>query len=219
MYGYYGRTASPPPSALGTWGATPGPQHTVGGDVQLEEAVLASGALGSVVADGASGVVESKEGEKLKAGGDEDFVADFIVPEGVVIPASVRQHIMMVGTARTAVRSPQVRAEKPVSIAAVRFSARVLWWWCFFVCCCSLVVVFFCCIPRGTMVAIGFWGGDGPVVLAYVQGLYDGPITYVGHTPAACLLIRFGVVVIRGSGLGRLACDSCGGRCMKYEAP
>lgn len=34
---------------------------------------------------------------------------DFGVPEGVVAPATIRQHMMMVGTARTAVRSPQVQ--------------------------------------------------------------------------------------------------------------
>lgn len=45
------------------------------------------------------------------AGGDhvEEFVADFGIPEGLVAPATVRQHMMMVGTARTAVRSPQVQ--------------------------------------------------------------------------------------------------------------
>lgn len=70
-----------------------------------------SGALSSGSGGGedtASGVVgESVEASKL--GGDEDFVPDFGVPDGVSIPSSYRQHIMVVGTARTAVRSPQVR--------------------------------------------------------------------------------------------------------------
>lgn len=42
------------------------------------------------------------------SGDDEAFVADFEMPEGLMLPPSYRQHVMMVGTARTAVRSPQV---------------------------------------------------------------------------------------------------------------
>lgn len=55
---------------------------------------------------------EDGEGKPKAAGAADDveeFVPDFGVPEGLVAPSSVRQHMMMVGTARTAVRSPQVR--------------------------------------------------------------------------------------------------------------
>lgn len=54
-----------------------------------------------------SDVVETERHEKGK--GDEGFVPGFAVPAGVLVPSSVRQHLMMVSTARNAVRSPQVR--------------------------------------------------------------------------------------------------------------
>lgn len=98
MYGYYGRTASPPPTtARGMWAAIPAPQEA------MEE--KAGGVVGEV-----GGGVDGGDGEVAKTGGDDKtFVPDFGVPEGIVIPSTSRQHVMMVGTARTAVRSPQVR--------------------------------------------------------------------------------------------------------------
>lgn len=103
VYGYYGRTASPPPVARGAWSATPAPEESAYG--VGDENHLGSGSAGR---DGSSaGVVEGVEA--VKAAGDEEFVPDFGLPEGLVLPSSVRQHVMMVGTARTAVRSPQAR--------------------------------------------------------------------------------------------------------------
>lgn len=105
MYGYYGRTASPPPVARGAWSATPGPQHSVDGGL------VASPAAPLPSAAGALGVAVSSEGDASKGEEDEAFVPDFGVPLGVAVPPTVRQHMMIVGTARTTVRSPQVRTE------------------------------------------------------------------------------------------------------------
>lgn len=92
MYGYYGRTASPPRAARGAWSATPAHQTPVDGSEISSE------------------VVEAERHENVSKGkGDEGFVPDFAVPAGVLVPSSVRQHLMMVSTARNAVRSPQVR--------------------------------------------------------------------------------------------------------------
>ena len=56
-------------------------------------------------------VVSPDTPEQQKAAGADDveeFIPDLDVPAGLVTPSSIRQHMMMVGTARTAVRSPQV---------------------------------------------------------------------------------------------------------------
>lgn len=117
VYGYYGRTASPPPSSSttgsGAWASTPAPHYSVEND---QNRVMAGGfADGDETAAGARGGVgggggggEGAQPKGAGAEGAEAFVPDFGVPQGVVAPATVRQHIMMVGTARTAVRSPQV---------------------------------------------------------------------------------------------------------------
>lgn len=115
MYGYYGRTASPPPlppssttttaaAGSGAWASTPAPHHSVENDQ----------AAGSASVDEAPPAEAGGEGGGARptgasADGAEDFVPDFGIPEGVVVPSTVRQHMMMVGTARTAVRSPQVQ--------------------------------------------------------------------------------------------------------------
>ncbi|CAM9550296.1 unnamed protein product, partial [Choristocarpus tenellus] len=57
------------------------------------------------VVTGAMGEDPGDEEEPQKG---HEFVADFVVPEGVVVPRFNKQHAMMVGTARTTVRSPQV---------------------------------------------------------------------------------------------------------------
>lgn len=100
VYGYYGRTAQPPSPApaRGTWAAIPGPQHS------SEEKP------GGVHGEAGAGGGESTEGEATRVSGDDEaFVAEFGLPEGMVVPPTSRQHMMIVGTARTAVRSPQVR--------------------------------------------------------------------------------------------------------------
>eukprot|EP00903_Cladosiphon_okamuranus_P016054 g14821.t2 len=112
VYGYYGRTASPPRSSVatgsGAWASTPAPQYSVDSRREGDESAAsaaASGAAGGAGGDGGGG---QARGEGASADGAEAFVADFAVPEGVVAPATIRQHMMMVGTARTAVRSPQL---------------------------------------------------------------------------------------------------------------
>ncbi|CAM9527992.1 unnamed protein product, partial [Ectocarpus sp. 12 AP-2014] len=104
VYGYYGRTASPPPTSAnagrGAWATAQPPPPPADADPPPAPAAVAAG-------DGAGGGgSEPTKG----AGGDqfEEFVADFGIPEGLVAPATFRQHMMMVGTARTAVRSPQL---------------------------------------------------------------------------------------------------------------
>ncbi|CAM9218740.1 unnamed protein product, partial [Hapterophycus canaliculatus] len=108
VYGYYGRTASPPPGSgtngRGAWAATPAPQYSVDSD---RPAVPPEGT------DAGTSTGESSGGAPKAAvaggvDGAEEFVPDFGVPQGLVAPSTVRQHMMMVGTARTAVRSPQL---------------------------------------------------------------------------------------------------------------
>ncbi|CAM9837811.1 unnamed protein product [Laminaria digitata] len=110
VYGYYGRTAAPPTSTRGVYAATPAPEDQDG---------VSGGANGGVsVSSGAPGAVDGDKspeagvrghgGEAAQAPKVEVFVPDFGVPQGVAVPATTRQHIMMVGTARTAVRSPQL---------------------------------------------------------------------------------------------------------------
>eukprot|EP00752_Nemacystus_decipiens_P013791 g12244.t1 len=110
VYGYYGRTASPPPPppssttfGSGAWAPTSAFQDSVENEQDGDEA--ASATPGGVGEGGEDGGAQPKA---PSADGTEAFVPDFGVPEGVVIPATVRQHMMMVGTARTAVRSPQL---------------------------------------------------------------------------------------------------------------
>ncbi|CBJ28972.1 conserved unknown protein [Ectocarpus siliculosus] len=104
VYGYYGRTASPPPTSAnagrGAWATAQPPPPSADADPPPAPAAVAVG-------DGTGGGgSEPTKG----AGGDqfEEFVADFGIPEELVAPATFRQHMMMVGTARTAVRSPQL---------------------------------------------------------------------------------------------------------------
>lgn len=104
MYGYYGRTASPPPGSgtngRGAWATTPAPQFSVDSDQQA----ASSAGAGTSESSGAPSKTTAAGG----VDGSEEFVPDFGFPQGLVAPSTVRQHMMMVGTARTAVRSPQV---------------------------------------------------------------------------------------------------------------
>ncbi|CAM9438846.1 unnamed protein product, partial [Scytosiphon promiscuus] len=108
VYGYYGRTASPPPGSgsngQGAWAATPAPQYSVDSEGQAG----ASAGAGAVSDAGESSGGASKATAPGGVDGAEEFVPDFGVPQGLVAPSTVRQHMMMVGTARTAVRSPQL---------------------------------------------------------------------------------------------------------------
>lgn len=107
VYGYYGRTASPPPSSTtagsGAWASTPAPQYSIENEQEGDEAAPGGGGGGG---GGEGGGAQAKGPSET---GAEVFVPDFGVPEGVAVPATFRQHMMMVGTARTAVRSPQVQ--------------------------------------------------------------------------------------------------------------
>lgn len=96
----------------GAWAATPAPHYSVESD---QGGVLAPGSTGDDGAaagggGGAGGVEgEGAQLEDARVDGSGAFVPDFVVPDGLVAPSTVRQHMMMVGTARTAVRSPQVQ--------------------------------------------------------------------------------------------------------------
>ena len=114
MYGYYGRTAAPPPSsARGAYAATAPPEDQDGVGAGASGGVsLSGGPPGTVDGDNKSpeAGVSGDVGDAAQAAKVEIFVPDFGVPRGVAVPPTSRQHIMMVGTARTAVRSPQVGA-------------------------------------------------------------------------------------------------------------
>jgi len=120
VYGYYGRTASPPPASTatgpGAWAATPAPQYSVDNNNDNDNDNGREGTVGVSANVGEAQAQAEKSGAGAGAGvdGAEEFVPDFAVPEGVVAPSTVRQHMMMVGTARTTVRSPQVGAEGAV---------------------------------------------------------------------------------------------------------
>lgn len=106
VYGYYGRVAgpSPPSVTMGSYAAVSNPDNTI------HEFSASSKALGSDA--GLAGVddagVGGQSGDSECGEDDEVFVPDFGVPGGIAVPSTPRQHIMMVGTARTAMRSPQV---------------------------------------------------------------------------------------------------------------
>lgn len=110
VYGYYGRTASPPPGSgsngRGAYAATPAPQYSVDSDQQAVPETDPGAAANTGESSRAPAKVAAAGGG---VDGAEEFVPDFGVPLGLVAPSTVRQHMMMVGTARTAVRSPQVR--------------------------------------------------------------------------------------------------------------
>lgn len=104
VYGYYGRVASPPPPPTSTTrGSYSAIRHLDNHQEVLpsEEMPASASELADVAEGGGGGGAEA-------AGDDETFVPSFEVPEGVAVPSSPRQHIMIVGTARTTVRSPQV---------------------------------------------------------------------------------------------------------------
>lgn len=110
MYGYYGRTSGRPdhPAASrGSYSAIGHPDNSGQGLASPYEGSGSVGGLPSAVEDDdEAGAADDETGE------DEAFVPDFRVPEGVAVPPTPRQHVMMVGTARTTVRSPQVRSRE-----------------------------------------------------------------------------------------------------------
>lgn len=111
MYGYYGRTSGRPdhpPVTRGSYAAIGHPDKSGLGSGSPDEGPGSVSGLASPV----EGDEEAGAADDEAVGEDEAFVPDFRVPEGVVVPPTPRQHVMMVGTARTTVRSPQVRDQE-----------------------------------------------------------------------------------------------------------
>ncbi|CAM9719330.1 unnamed protein product [Sphacelaria rigidula] len=107
VYGYYGRTSGRPdhpPVTRGSYAAIGHPDKSGLGSGSPDEGPGSVSGLASPV----EGDEEAGAADDEAVGEDEAFVADFRVPEGVVVPPTPRQHVMMVGTARTTVRSPQL---------------------------------------------------------------------------------------------------------------
>ncbi|CAM9172030.1 unnamed protein product [Discosporangium mesarthrocarpum] len=99
VYGYYGPTRGrPPPPASKKMDFS----HTYPDGYPEEEK-----------GDEVEG--ENGDGEEQETGGEgegelkeHEFVPEFLVPDGILVPPLTRQHTMMVGTAKTTKRSPQL---------------------------------------------------------------------------------------------------------------